>query len=327
MSKATGSAARVRGITLVELLVVIAIIGVLVAVLLPAVQAARESARRTHCLNNLKQLGLALHSFESAHRFIPPAKVSGSTAAADQIRARLGMGAGTEHAWPVFLLAFVEQNNVRQLYNFQYNWNAPENKTARDAPLSLMLCPSSPNGESMHPQYVESGVQVTGGRIDYTVVSDIHGSLRLQGLIDDLSPASRYFGAIRTNEIVGLQAITDGTSNTLFVVEDAARPHRPHWYKANRRLFSQQISDRRPGGLWTHPDNNIRLDGYDSTGTTQFGPCGINCTNSDEMYGFHSGGLTIVMCDGSTRFLNQATDIRILARLITCAGGEVVEAP
>jgi hypothetical protein len=234
------------------------------------------------------------------------------------------MGPGTEHAWPVFLLSFVEENNVRQLYSFQFNWNAPENKAARDNPLNVMLCPSSPYGESMHPPYTESGVLITGGRTDYTVVSDIHGSLRVQGLIDDLSPASRYFGAIRTNEIVGLQAVTDGTSNTLFVVEDAARPH---WYKAHRQLYSDKAADRRIGGLWSHPENNIRMDGYDWTGTTQFGPCGMNCTNSDEMYGFHSGGLTLAMCDGATRFLPQATDIRILARLITCAGGEIVEPP
>ena len=309
--------------TLVELLVVIAIIGVLVALLLSAVQMAREAGRRTQCLNNLRQFGLALHNFESSNRFIPPAKVSGSTAAADQIRARLAMGPGTEHAWPVFILSCMEQTTVRDLYSFQYNWNAPENKQARDAPLDVMICPSSPYPERMHPPYKESGVQVTGGRIDYTVVSDIHGSLRVRGFIDDLSPASMYFGAIRTNQIIGLAAVRDGTSNTLFVAEDAARPH---WYKAGR-LASAAASDRRPGGLWTHPDNNIRLDGYDSTGTTQFGPCGVNCTNSDEMYGFHSGGISIAMCDGSARYLLDRVDIRVLARLITSAGGEVVDLP
>jgi prepilin-type N-terminal cleavage/methylation domain-containing protein/prepilin-type processing-associated H-X9-DG protein len=313
-----------RAFTLVELLVVIAIIGVLVAMLLPAIQAAREAGRRAQCLNNLRQLGLALHNFESAYKFIPPSKVSGSTAAANQIRAKLSMGPGTEHAWAVFLLPFAEQTAARDRYSFQYNWSAPENKAGRDTPLAFMLCPSSPNSESMHPPYTESGVQVTGGRIDYTVVSDIHGSLRVQGLIDDLSPASMYFGAIRTNQIIGLAMVIDGTSNTLFVAEDAARPH---WFKANRMLFSSAPGDRRPGGLWTHPDNNIRLDGYDSTGNTQFGPCGMNCTNSDEMYGFHPGGSNIALCDGSSRFLSQQTDIRVLARLITCAGGEVLELP
>lgn len=324
MRRFSGRAICARGITLVELLVVIAVIGMLVALLLPAVQMAREAARRTQCLGNLKQLGLALHNFEGAHRFIPPAKVSGGTPEANQIRSRLGMAAGTEHAWPVFLLSFVEQDNARQRYSFQYNWNAPENKTARDTPLSLLLCASSPNGDALHPPYVESGVQVTGGRIDYTVVSDIHGSLRVQGLIDNLTPASSYFGAIRTNQIIGLQAITDGTSNTLFVVEDAARPH---WYRAQRRLHSDKLSDRRPGGLWTHPDNNIRMDGYDATGTTQFGPCGMNCTNSDEMYAFHPGGMNLVLCDGGTRFISDTIGIRVLARLITCAGGEVLSEP
>jgi len=324
MQRSASECRHLRAFTLVELLVVIAIIGLLVALLLPAVQAAREAGRRSQCQNNLRQLGLALHNFEGAYKFIPPSKVSGSTAAADQIRARLSMGPGTEHAWAVFLLPFMEQNAARDRYSFQYNWNAPENKAGRDTPLPVMLCPSCPNSDTMHPQYTESGVQVTGGRIDYTVVSDIHGSLRVQGLIDDLSPASMYLGAIRTNQIIGLATILDGTSNTLFVAEDAARPH---WYKAGRKLFSQTASDRRPGGLWTHPDNNIRMDGYDSAGNTQFGPCGMNCTNSDEMYGFHTGGANIALCDGSARFLADQTDIRILARLITCAGGEVLDLP
>jgi prepilin-type processing-associated H-X9-DG protein len=176
----------------------------------------------------------------------------------------------------------------------------------------------------MHPEYTDGGVKISGGRIDYTVVSDVHGSLRVQGLIDNLTPASSYLGAIRTNQIIGFRTVTDGLSNTLFVVEDAARPD---WYKANRTLFSSNPSNRRIGGIWSHPENNIRLDGYDATGTTQFGPCGMNCTNSDEMYSFHPTGMNAALCDGSARFISQETDIRILARLITCAGGEVVEAP
>jgi prepilin-type N-terminal cleavage/methylation domain-containing protein/prepilin-type processing-associated H-X9-DG protein len=323
MSRATGKAIYRRAFTLVEVLVVIAIIGILVALLLPAVQMAREAARRASCFNNLKQFGLALHNFEGSHHFIPPAKVSGSTPEADQIRAHLGMAWGTEHAWPVFLLTFLEQENVRSLYSFQYNWNAPENKAARDNPLEVMLCPSSPYGP-MHPVYTSGGAQISGGRIDYTVVSDIHGSLRVQGFIDNLTPASSYRGAIRTNEIIGFRSIRDGLSNTLFVVEDAARPD---WYKANRTVYSSNPSDRRIGGIWSHPENNIRLDGYDPTGTTPFGTCGMNCTNSDEMYGFHPTGMNAAMCDGSARFISQSTDIRILARLISCAGGEVVEVP
>jgi prepilin-type N-terminal cleavage/methylation domain-containing protein/prepilin-type processing-associated H-X9-DG protein len=311
-----------HGFTLVELLVVIAVIGILVALLLPAVQAAREAARRSQCSNNLRQQGLALHNFEGARRFLPPAKVSGATPEADQIRLRLSMGPGTEHGWAVFLLPFIDQTNVCDLYSYQYNWNAAENKAARDNVLPVFLCPSSPFSDGLHPPYTSGGVAISGGRSDYTVCTDTHGSLRVQGHIDNLTPASRYFGAIRTNQIMGWQGITDGTSHTFFVVEDAARPH---WYKTGRRLHSATAGNRRDGGLWSHPENNIRMDGFDHTGTTLYGPCGMNCTNSNEMYSFHPGGMNAVMCDGSTRFFADTLEIRMLARLISCAGGEIVD--
>jgi prepilin-type N-terminal cleavage/methylation domain-containing protein/prepilin-type processing-associated H-X9-DG protein len=315
---------RRAAFTLVELLVVIAVIGLLVALLLPAVQAAREAARSTQCRNNLRQLAMATHHFESARRFLPPAKVSGTTPEADQARLRLAMAVGTEHGWSVMLLPFMEQANAAQLYQFSFNWNAAENKEAREAIIEGMLCPSSPNTDRLHPPYIEGGVSISGGRIDYTVCTDTHGGLRVRGLVDQLAPAARYFGALRTNQLSGWQNVSDGTSNTLLLAEDAARPH---WYKAHRRLHSSAAGDRRSGGLWADPENNVRLDGYDASGSAPYGPCPMNCTNSNELYAFHSGGSNIALCDGSTRFLSDQVEIRIVARLISSAGGEPTELP
>src|SRR4051794_38561286 len=139
------------GFTLVELLVVIAIIGVLVALLLPAVQAAREAARRMSCSNNLKQIGLALHSYESAHSVFPPGRINTYVA-------------GNGHCWGAYsqMLPFLEQKAVFDAMNFSMNpdpdyttTNAVVNQTAAVTVLSTFLCPSD-GGPPM--------VQVGGGQ-------------------------------------------------------------------------------------------------------------------------------------------------------------------
>ena len=119
----------VNGFTLVELLVVISVIGLLVGLLLPAVQSARESARRMHCQNNLKNIGLSIHSFESAHRTIP--------IGSDSV-------AGTEHAWSTFVLPHLEQSSVHAQFDLKKPWNNPtSNKPASLHNLSIYRCPSA----------------------------------------------------------------------------------------------------------------------------------------------------------------------------------------
>src|SRR4051812_48243127 len=138
---------RRPGFTLIELLVVIAIIAILIALLLPAVQAAREAAWRTQCVNNLKQMGLAMHNFESANGFFTPAAV-------DAAFPKLGLNVDasgnaiakpTLHGWVILLLPFTEQVALYNSYNLKADFRDTPNSTAIITQLNLMMCPSSPN--------------------------------------------------------------------------------------------------------------------------------------------------------------------------------------
>src|SRR5262245_30852619 len=141
----TRSLRRPRGFTLIELLVVIAVIGILISLLLPAVQKVREAAARTQCANNLKQIGLALHSFENNRRSFPPGFVSQEGGLPQVGVPDVRPAAALNHGWAVFLLPYLEQDNLFKQYRFDRDWRAPENQIVRETPLRVMQCPSTPN--------------------------------------------------------------------------------------------------------------------------------------------------------------------------------------
>lgn len=241
-----------RGFTLVELLVVIAIIGILVSLLLPAVQAAREAARRMSCSNNLKQIGLAVHNFESSHKYLPSSGQCGSTGSTTT--------AYMIHSTATELLPYIEQTAVYNMFdhNFtsfasaSYNMNAntrvtatgcllhknakgrayddpghPSGQQAAKAQISTYVCPTTPiSGTSRDPVHGYGGWDYMF--IDLTDIME-DSSSSLFGERTQPTGSALWTAQVRTAMLTcdrgGFGRVSDGTSNTILCVEDAGRAH------------------------------------------------------------------------------------------------------
>lgn len=283
------------GFTLVELLVVIAVLAIIIALLLPAVMHARESARRTDCQSRLRQVGLALlhheHTFGSfppGYRVVSPSR----TFVAD-------------------VLPGLEQTNID--FDLERDWNDPRNTDAVRTPLKILLCPSAPNHGRRDPQW--AGLMPAAG--DYAPTHGVNfGYCQLSGWPAYDPPE---MNGVLTDRQCRVAEILDGTSNTLLVVEDAGRPE---LWRMGRRIagFSANAG-------WADPNYEIALDGSDrlSTGRGErLGTCPVNCTNDNEAYSFHPGGIDAVLADGSVHFIQESIENRVYAALSTKASGEVV---
>lgn len=303
--------------TLVELLVVIAIIGVLVALLLPAVQSAREAARRMQCSNNLRQIGIALHNFEDTNKCFPPGGVSGTTLT--EAHNRFLITANTNHSWVIFLLPFMEQKNVYDLYKFNVDFRAPANQQARETVIKTLICPSTPRATPVQSVTYAGYGAVKVALTDYGVNNSISAALGPTAgpnLIDAASEASPH-GVMRVNEMQRFSDITDGTSNTFWIAENAGRPS---LYRTGHKLVSGTTIT---GAGWTDRDNEYITHGFSTDGVTSAGPCAINCTNNNEIYGFHPSGGMVIFGDASVRMMMQGTDIRVVGAMLTRSAGEV----
>jgi prepilin-type N-terminal cleavage/methylation domain-containing protein/prepilin-type processing-associated H-X9-DG protein len=299
---------RRKGFTLIELLVVIAIIAVLIGLLLPAIQKVREAAARTTCQNNLKQIGLGMHNYHSTFGGFPPSRTDGSVATAPNFP--------YSHAWSASLLPYIEQTASFNLYSYKADWNNPTNYAAVRTYLKVFNCPTTPN----QPR-ADTTIAAQPSAGDYHAMNAIKNFVAINcfgliGMIDKDDP--RIVGAMRRNELTPIPSITDGTSSTIFIAEDAGRPP---FYNAARQVFDPVGKE----GGWADPNGPFSLDGSNTDGTIP-GGCSMNCSNNSEIYSFHDGGANVVFADGSVHFLRSTLDLCILARLVTRAGGEVVDA-
>jgi prepilin-type N-terminal cleavage/methylation domain-containing protein/prepilin-type processing-associated H-X9-DG protein len=314
-----------RAFTLVELLVVIAIIGVLVSLLLPAVQTAREAARRTQCTNNLRQLALAAHSFHDTYKKLP-----------SSIRPA-GLTALPRISGHIQILPLIEQKNAYDAYDQTKNWDDPANSLVTKLLIRSFTCPSTPEPKRLDGLPEANPWQPNIAAVtDYSPTTGVDDRLQLANLVD-------YAGAgmMPKNTEPRLAQVTDGLSNTILYAGSAGRPI---LYRKNARVGSLP-GNRVNGGGWVRPGTDFSVDGSSYDGLTIPGPCALNCTNGDdfgstpfphpyygsegsgEAYGFHPGGANFAFGDGSVRLLSQNIGIRDFARLVTRDGGESVNGP
>jgi prepilin-type processing-associated H-X9-DG protein/prepilin-type N-terminal cleavage/methylation domain-containing protein len=298
---------RRQALTLIELLVVIAIIGMLIGLLLPAVQKVRGAAARLSCMNNLKQAGLALHQFADARGAFPPGAVLGPFP-------ETGIDTNAVHGcWP-FVLPYLEQQALFNAYQWDVDFFNPANQPTVATQLKILQCPSAQANrvvDASHGAFKNGGAVAC---IDYGPVAGVSPALVPWGFID---PVSSYEGALPVNRMTRLTAISDGLSNTLLVAEDAGRPQ---LWRAGRYVPRSFAA----GGAWASNANPVVIMGASSDGTILPGPCALNCTNNQQPYSFHTGGANFLFADGSVHFLQAALDIRVLAALATRAGGEML---
>src|SRR5262249_42502145 len=290
---------RRSAFTLIELLVVIAIIAILIGLLVPAVQKVRDAAARAQCQNNLKQIGLALHTYYDTNKRFPANSTGPASLGGPQPPYYSG--------WPTLVLPYLEQNNLFRKYSLNANWYDPVNQAAVNTPIAVFQCPSAPQRDGFEYTPLTPSVNGVFNRVflygavwDYSNVWGV-STAYLNSLPAGSRPADQR-GVITTTSS-RFADISDGTSNTILMVECAGRPQL--WQRGQLVPDSTppppktwSTSNPRPlitGGVWASHSKGLSIDGSGHDGRTDvLGPCAINCSNDNEVYSFHTGGANVL---------------------------------
>lgn len=296
---------RTRGFTLVELLVVIAIIGIMVGLLLPAVQAAREAARRMSCQNNLKQIGLAIHNYDSAFKQFPNVNANNTLTGGSLFTA---------------ILPLIEKSSEFALYNFNLPNNHPSNVAVTGQTIPFFLCPSSPMRRQV------PGCDADGGRAAGNYASSIGSRDYNPYWAFSGQPRPSLNGAIVYNDTVErtttFRDILDGTAQTLMIGETAYNLPDYRFTSGNcvgqSRFSFTYWSNPFPGS--TAITTQYAFNPKNRPGGAPYNANWVRSFRSD-----HAGGVQFCFVDGSIHFITDSIDARILDALATRAGGEVID--
>ena len=322
-----------RGFTLVELLVVIAIVGILIALLLPAVQAAREAARRLQCSNNVKQIGVALHNYYAAVKTFPPGEQP--------------LAGGPGHAWSAFILPYLEETTIEGQLDYSVSgfpnggtWNSlpPDHYRALANVISAYVCPSSGHARTLNykavgtnpPPYVPPSAPGNGDAL-----SDHLGMLEYQGIAgSDRTMVPIVPGGGQTSQLgilfpkskIRFKHLADGSSKTMIVGEYS---HLAENQKFNAYMGSGDNDATWDIGGW--PDDTFScktiafppLAPYFWPTPNTFVPPGpiVNTVTRASLKSAHPGGVHIGLADGSVRFLPAEIDMTIFKNLADRADG------
>ena len=300
------SSRAVRAFTLIELLVVIAIIGVLVALLLPAVQAAREAARRTQCVNNLKQIGLALHNYESVHQTLPPGYVSNF----DSTGTDLGPGWG----WAAMMLPQFEQTTTYSAINFSLNVEVPANLTARLVIVGNFLCPS----DRVEPSWAAVDRDLLTGAPKREICRVAPSNYVGMNGVGEPGPDGE--GVLFRNSRVAFRDITDGLSQTLAIGERSHLLGVATWTGAVTGALLYDDDGDKIGRTTLETGPGMVL-GHSGEGS---GP-GSNRSEPNQFYSMHAGrGVNFLFADGHVAFLKSSMNYQAYVALSTRSRGEVI---
>jgi prepilin-type N-terminal cleavage/methylation domain-containing protein/prepilin-type processing-associated H-X9-DG protein len=335
-----------RAFTLIELLVVIAIIGILVALLLPAVQAAREAARRSQCVNNLKQIGLAITNYESAQGSFPMGRLYKS-------REYDNCSTVWDHSWINYTLPFLEAGSQYNAVNFSRPYNSITQTTAFRLKINTLLCPDDdPNVDLTAQGYITTMQTSYTGMGGLTEIMMFFWGSSLTATNADRCGAIDSEGLFGINIAYKMATVTDGTSQTILAGEQSRFLNEP----PNSTFNFGNIAGFFAGPDWTGkttwsgdaretciayavPKINAKAVTSNVTacingnpfGTPQFGnPVGwLNTCQDMGQLGFrsrHPGGANFLLADGSVRFLKESINLATYHALATRAMGEIVSA-
>lgn len=321
---------RKSGFTLVELLVVIAIIGILIALLLPAVQAAREASFRASCKNNMKQLGLAFQNYLSAKKQFPLAYTLKSKPA--------------QNNWAPAVLPFLEEQSLVTGYDLTKDWWVDPNRPIVQNQLPILQCPSTPDKNRIQDKPETNPPNKTGACGDYFAVAGVSANINLELNTADQIPTSMDRRGVlcwandpldpnpplpgpTANTKNRIADIIDGMSHSIMIGECGGREDVWRGRTKYPVAYTGNPKVRARGGAWATTDNPYTIGErkpWDASFSTIPGPISIN--NSNEwghcFYSFHNGGANFLMADGSVQFFSESTSLALLAKLVTRAGSE-----